>query len=164
LLDALEFRAGLSAGELAASLRSGEIDLVRDLLPEDLDEILRDRRLKASLLEAPKKNTYYVLFSKSGALGTFLRRDRLCAESFAHDLVRATLGRFAQPAEGLIPAGILGADPGRRRYPIDREKAVPCWNRRACASHPAESIRSSHSSDRFGSLTQRFLRSGRISA
>src|SRR5262249_13853167 len=39
LPDAVEFRTNLSAAEMAAGLRSGEIDLARDLLPEDLDEI-----------------------------------------------------------------------------------------------------------------------------
>lgn len=56
-LDAIEFRHGLSASAIASGLRSGELDLARDLLPQDLDEIMRDARFRAGLVEAPRKNT-----------------------------------------------------------------------------------------------------------
>ncbi|HVT01915.1 MAG TPA: protein kinase, partial [Thermoanaerobaculia bacterium] len=42
-LDAIEFRAGMSAAELASGFVSGELDLARDLLPDDLDQIIRNR-------------------------------------------------------------------------------------------------------------------------
>jgi len=49
------------------------------------------------------------------ALGESIRR---------HDLVRSTVGRFAQPAECLLPPGILGHDAGRRSRPKELEEAA----------------------------------------
>ncbi|MBI2840548.1 MAG: protein kinase [Acidobacteria bacterium] len=136
MLDAIEFRAGMSAADIATRLRSGEIDIGRDLLPEDLDEILRDRRLRADLVEATKTNLYFVLFNTtSPAGGLEPLRQAMCGVVRTHDLVRSTLGRFAQPAETLYPPGILGHDPGRRRRPLAVEEALDLL-RRAALSPP----------------------------
>lgn len=124
-LDAVEFRCGLSSAEIAAGFRSGEFDLVRDLLPEELEDILRDRRLRATIAETPKKNTYFALFNRSSSIaGIPVVRMALCGVVRTHDLVRKTLGRYAQPAEGLLPPGILGHDAGRRRQPMQFERAA----------------------------------------
>jgi len=125
-LDALEFRTGLSAAAIASGLRAGEIDLARDLLPEDLEEILRDPRFRQGLVETPKKNTYFVLFnSRSGpvAANAAVRR-ALSGVVRTRDLVWRTLGRFAEPAACLIPPGMLGHDPGRRLRTLGREEAL----------------------------------------
>lgn len=125
LLDGIEFHAGLSASEIAEGFRSGQFDVVRDLHPEDLEEILRDRRLRAGLVESPKKNVYFALFNSASPIVQIQTvRQALCGIVRSHDLVRGTLGRFAQPAEGFLPPGILGHDPGRRRHPETREKAL----------------------------------------
>lgn len=125
MLDAIEFRAGMTAADIATRLRSGEIDIGRDLLPEDLDEILRDRRLRAELVEATKTNLYFVLFNTTSPVGSLeTLRQAMCGVVRTHDLVRSTLGRFAQPAETLYPPGILGHDPGRRRRPLAVEEAL----------------------------------------
>jgi ABC-type transport system substrate-binding protein len=124
-LDAIEFRTGLRASTIAAGLRSGEFDLARDLPPEDLEEVLRDPRLRGWLVESPKENTYFVLFSSlAGPAGrnASLRR-ALTGVLHTQDLVWRTLGRFAQPAVCLIPPGMLGHDPGRRNPPLGREEA-----------------------------------------
>ena len=42
----------------------------------------------------------------------------------SQDLVHGTLGRFAQPAEGILPPGVLGHEPGRRRFSLEREKVL----------------------------------------
>jgi ABC-type transport system substrate-binding protein len=62
-LDVVEFRPALNAAKVSAGLRSGEFDLARDLLPQDLNEVLRDPRFRRGLIESPKKNTYYALFN-----------------------------------------------------------------------------------------------------
>ena len=125
LLDAIEFSANMNASEIAKGFRSGTLDVARDLHPEDLEEILRDRRLRAGLVEAPKKNVYFALFNSSSPKAQLQPlRQALCGIVRTHDLVRGTLGRFAQPAEGFLPPGILGHDPGRRRHPETREKAL----------------------------------------
>jgi serine/threonine protein kinase/ABC-type transport system substrate-binding protein len=160
MLDSIEFKIGLSASEMASGLRSGEVDLARDLLPEDLDDILRDRRLKTTLVEAPRKNTYFVLFNQNSAVCSIPSvRQALCGIIRTQDLVRSAIGRFAQPAEGLLPPGILGHDPGKRRYPITRDKAVALLEAsgRSLPIHLKIAIHPILT-DRFGSLTRALLK------
>jgi len=124
-LDRIEFRASLSASAIAAGLRSGQYDLARDLLPKDREVILRDQRFRSGLVETPKKNAYFALFSGSGAAASnpTLRR-ALSDGARARDFVWGTLGRFALPATGILPPGILGHDAGRRLPHVSREKAA----------------------------------------
>ena len=121
--DSIEFRCGVNSAEITAGLRSGIVDLASNLSPQDLDDITHDRWWRANLVEAPKKNVYMVLFSKQSAIGkNEALRKALCGSLRIHDLVRGTMGRFAQPAECLYPPGILGHDPGRRRPPLSSEE------------------------------------------
>ncbi|MFA6958957.1 MAG: ABC transporter substrate-binding protein [Thermoanaerobaculia bacterium] len=125
LLDAVEFRTLPGAAAIAAQLRSGEIDVARDLLLSDMDEIVRDARFKAGLVEIPKKMTYFLVFNQTSVLGSNLPLRRAMSGVLRlHDLVWRTLGRIAQPATGIIPPGILGHDPGRRRTPMSRDQAA----------------------------------------
>jgi ABC-type transport system substrate-binding protein/serine/threonine protein kinase len=124
-LDRIEFRAALSASSIAEGLRSGELDLARDLLPQDLEAILREPRFRAGLVETPKKNTYFALFNSSTAAGANAAlRQALASAARTQDLVWGTLGRFALPATGLLPPGILGHDPGRRQPHLPRERVI----------------------------------------
>jgi len=124
-LEAVEFRVPMSPAEIAAGLRSGELDLGRDLLPEDLDALLREPRFKAGLVETPKKNTYFVTFNVGReAGGNEALRRALSSVVRTQDLVWSALGRFALPATGLLPPGILGHDAGRRHPHVTREKAA----------------------------------------
>jgi ABC-type transport system substrate-binding protein len=126
LLDEVEFRAGLSASEIASGLRSGSIDLARDLSPQDLDEFLRDPRFRGGLVESPRKNTYFLIFNTSSgsvAQNADFRR-ALAGIVRTHDVVWQTIGRFAQPAVCLIPPGLLGYDAGRRRETLTRDEAM----------------------------------------
>jgi len=125
-LDAIEFRPSLAPAAIARKFRSGELDLARDLLPQDLEEILRDPRSRQRLVEAPKKNTYFVLFN---AVSGPITRDVAVRRALAgilrpRDLVWRTLGRFAEPAASLIPPGMLGHDAGRRSSPMSRDAAL----------------------------------------
>ena len=125
-LDEVEFRAGLTASEIASGLRSGAIDVGRDLSPEDLEEFLRDARFRGGLIESPRKNTYFSIFnSTSGSVAQNVElRRALSGVVRTHDLVWQTLGRFAQPAVCLIPPGMLGHDPGRRHQTLTRDEAM----------------------------------------
>ncbi len=124
-LDEVEFRAGLSASEIASGLRSGSIDLARDLSPQDLEEFLRDPRFPGGLVESPRKNTYFLIFNSTSSSVAQNPDFRLALSGVVrtHDLVWQALGRFAQPAVCLIPPGMLGFDPGRRRQTLTRDEA-----------------------------------------
>ncbi|HLA11415.1 MAG TPA: BREX system ATP-binding domain-containing protein, partial [Pyrinomonadaceae bacterium] len=124
-LDEVEFRAGLSASEIAAGLRSGSIDVARDLSPQDLEEFLRDPQFRSGLVESPRKNTYFLIFNSTSdsVLQSPELRRALSGVVRTHDLVWQTLGRFAQPAVCLIPPGMLGYDPGRRHQTLTRDEA-----------------------------------------
>jgi len=125
-LDGIDFRASMSASAIAAGLRDGRVDLARDLLPHDLDELLREPRFRSGLAEAPKKGTYFVLFNCGGgsalASNPAFRR-ALAGVTRSQDFVWGALGRFALPATGLLPPGILGHDAGRRRALLPQEAA-----------------------------------------
>jgi ABC-type transport system substrate-binding protein len=124
-LDRIEFRASLSATAIAEGLRSGELDLARDLLPQDLEAILRDSRFRGGLVETPKKNSYFAVFHTGAAAGSNpALRHALAGAARTQDLVWGALGRFALPATGVIPPGILGHDAGRRQTHLPREKAI----------------------------------------
>jgi ABC-type transport system substrate-binding protein len=123
-VDRIEFHAALAAPAIAERFRRGELDIIRDLAPKDLEEILRQPRFRAGLVEMPKKNIYFAMFHTGTAAGSnpALRR-ALAGAARVQDLVWGALGRFALPATGLLPPGILGHDPGRRQAHLSREKA-----------------------------------------
>ena len=113
----VEFRAG------AARLRRSRRASARarstspgTSLPEDLEEILRDPRFRHGLVEAPKKNTYFVLFNcRSGPRAAATPR---CAAR-SRGVVRTQRPRLAharaaspQPAACLIPPGHARPRPG----------------------------------------------------
>jgi ABC-type transport system substrate-binding protein len=131
-VESLEMRVGLEAGEIARELRAGELDLSGDLAPRDFDELLRDRRLGHQVVECPKKNVAFLLFRArgDGALGAEVRA-ALASLVRARDLAWQHVGRFAQPAEGLIPPGVIGHDAGRRRRAMTMEEAYDVLARAA---------------------------------
>ncbi len=115
-VDRIEFHTSLSASAIAEGLRSGSLDVVRDLLPQDLETLLREPRYRAGLVETPKKNSYFALFHQATPAGSnAILRSALAGVLRTQDLVWGTLGRFALPATGLVPPGVLGHDAGRRQ-------------------------------------------------
>ena len=123
-LDAIHFHVAGSLSAMLDGFRSGKYDLVRELQPQDLDAVLRERNLQATFVEASLKNVFFILFNQSSPFCTKLElRQALTAVIHSQDLVRRTLGRLGQPAEGLFPPGIFGHDPSKRLKPIDLQKA-----------------------------------------
>jgi ABC-type transport system substrate-binding protein len=123
-IDALEFQGGLGAEGVAVAFRAGEADVARDLLPGDVEALLRDAALRPQLIETARRSTWFVLFNTRSALGRREElRQALAALVRPHDLVWRTLGRLAQPAWGLLPPGMLGHDPGRHRRALAPEQA-----------------------------------------
>jgi len=124
-VDRIEFRTSLAASAIAQGLRAGELDIARDLLPADLEAILREPRLRGGLVETPKKNSYFAVFHGGSAAGSNRAlRHALAGVLRIQDLVWGALGGRAIPATGLIPPGILGHDAGRRLVSLPRERAV----------------------------------------
>jgi ABC-type transport system substrate-binding protein len=147
----------MTASAIAYGLREGSVELGRDLLPQDLETLLREPRFRAGLVETPKKGTYFVLFNcvSGSSLGSnpTLRR-ALAGATRSQDFVWGALGRFALPSMGVIPPGILGHDPGRRRPHLAREKALAMLES-AGATLPVRLKASVHPilQDRFRALT-----------
>ena len=116
--ERIELTSRLGSQEVAEGLRRGELDLVRDLPPVVLEDLLRDPELRSGLVEAPKRNTYFALFNHRGpSTCSSVVRQVLAATVRPQNVVWRTLGRLAQPASCLLPPGILGHDPGRR-WPV----------------------------------------------
>ncbi|HKC25755.1 MAG TPA: ABC transporter substrate-binding protein, partial [Thermoanaerobaculia bacterium] len=157
-VDAVEFKTA-SASAIASGLRDGRVDVGRDLAPQDLEELLKDPRLRAGFVETPKKGTYFALFNTRSPLGgnSALRR-ALAGVTRSRDFVWASLGRFAAPATGLIPPGILGHDPGRRRPRMPRDEALEIL-REASLTSPIRLKAAIHPilQDRFRALTSAVL-------
>ena len=135
-LDAVEFRTSLSASAIASGLRSGEIELARDLLPQDLEAVLREPRLE----RRPRRGAEEEHVLRRVQLpGRRLRepavRRALAGVVRSQDFVWSTLGRFALPATGLIPPGTLGHDPGRRRPLLPKDDGAP--GDRVVGRHPS---------------------------
>jgi ABC-type transport system substrate-binding protein/tetratricopeptide (TPR) repeat protein len=159
LLDAVEFRTS-SASAIASGLREGRVDVGRDLAPQDLEELLKDPTLRAGFVETPKKGTYFAIFNThhSALGGNPVVRRALAGVTRSQDFVWASLGRIAVPATGLIPPGILGNDPGRRRARISREEAARTL-REAGLAPPIRLKAAIHPilQDRFRALTSALL-------
>ena len=117
-LDAIEFRAGLKAAAIAAGLRSARVRRRRaTCCPRTSRTSCATRASAAGCVEAPQGE--HLLRALQLPLADPSREPRraprpLGGRCSTQDLVWRTLGRFAQPAVGLIPPGMLGHDPGRR--------------------------------------------------
>ncbi len=153
LVDAVEFRVVRQSAERAASVRAGEVDVTGGLEPADLDALLSARPARTNFVEAPKKSICFLLFNDSGRAAAAPGAARaLTGVVRVHDLVRSTLGRFAQPAEGLLPPGILGHDPGRRREPLSREVSEEWLRRSGLGPEPLRASISPAMQARYGAL------------
>ncbi len=123
-LDAIEFRA-VPTSAMGVGLRSGELDLVRVVAPNELEDSVEGFGLGGAMVEAPMKTSFFALFNTRGgpnAQDIDLRLALAQAVS-VQELVWQALGRFAVPASGIVPPGILGHDPGRRRRHLALEEA-----------------------------------------
>jgi ABC-type transport system substrate-binding protein len=102
LLDAIEFRPAMDAASIAA-----------------------DPRFRRGMVETSRQNTYFVVFNTRSGPVVRDPRVRLALAGVVHttDLVWQSLGRYGQPAACLIPPGILGHDPGKRRSTLELDEA-----------------------------------------
>ncbi len=123
-LDAIEFRLGIKSAAAAEALFSGDLDLGRDFAPDALDGLLRDERFRSGLVEATRQGVYLVAFHRQGPGSSRPEVRRALAEVIRpEEIVLRTLGRFAQPANCLIPPAVLGHDPNLVRPQRSPEEA-----------------------------------------
>ncbi len=124
-LDAVEFLVDLDIGQISDGVRSGEIDLVRGEEYDTMERLTRDPRLHVSLVDAPRKDSCFLLFNTSSPVTKRLPLRRAMAATVrTQALVWQEFGRAAVPAVGLIPPGMLGSDPGRRQRSMTSEQAL----------------------------------------
>ena len=64
-LDAIEFRAVPTAA-MGAGLRSGELDLIRVVAPNELEDSVEGFGLSGARVEAPMKTSFFALFNTRG--------------------------------------------------------------------------------------------------
>ncbi|MFY9221815.1 MAG: ABC transporter substrate-binding protein, partial [Blastocatellia bacterium] len=125
LLNRIEFRCGISSMDITAGFKTGDYDLACGLLPEDLEALQLDRRLRINTIVTPRKYTGFILFNSNSLLFSNKQvREILYKITNVQALIWNVLGRFAQPAEGLLPPGISGHDPGRRHQSLSEDKAI----------------------------------------
>ncbi|MEM6795962.1 MAG: ABC transporter substrate-binding protein, partial [Acidobacteriota bacterium] len=122
----VNFRRAPDSATLADWLRSGEIDLARDLANADLNDFMVRPSFRRSVHEVPSPNTAALLLNRRGPLASAPKLRRLLLGVLdPRSIVWRGLGRFALPTGSWIPPGILGHDPdapGHRR--VDRFDAV----------------------------------------
>jgi ABC-type transport system substrate-binding protein/serine/threonine protein kinase len=124
-IDRLEFRGGFTGSSMAEALRAGKVDIARNLLSQDLEDVQREPRFRGRMVEAAGKHTFFALMNtKSGPVAKHpVVRQALASVVRVRDLVWHSMGRLAEPAASLISPGLLGHDPGRRRQHRSPEKA-----------------------------------------
>ena len=74
-----------------------QLDIARDLLPQDLEAVLREPRFRGGLVETPKKNTYFAVFTLGTPAGS--------------NAAAATGARRASPAPRTSSGARSGASP-----------------------------------------------------
>lgn len=123
-VERVRLRLDLRAEGIAEAIRGGRVDIGRDMAPGDLEDVQRDPRFRGTLVETVKRNVHFLLFHSAGPRSRHPEvRAALSQVLRVQDLVWRTLGRFAQPAVGLVPPGILGHDPGLRRKTLTTDEA-----------------------------------------
>lgn len=133
----VELDSRRTAEEIAEGLKQGTVDLVRDLPAPVLEELMLDPQLRPGLVEALKRNTYFVIFNQQGPSTASAAIRRILASTIRpQDVVWRTLGRLAQPANGLLPPGILGHNAGRRLPFLGRDEARRLLATEALGSPP----------------------------
>lgn len=114
-LEFVECRVVSDESSMIAGLRSGTLDLGRDLANEQVESMLRTPQFQRGLVECTRKSVGFLLFNRES---TYLRspavRTALMSMLRIRELVWHSLGRYARPATCLIPPGVLGHDPARR--------------------------------------------------
>ncbi len=114
-IERLVFHFNVPPEEALKGFRSGRFSLASDLFPADVESMRRDATFAGGYRETPRFSTYFATFNcHRGPLADAAVRRQLVAAVDVPQIVTATLGSLAVPAQGLIPPGLLGHDPLKR--------------------------------------------------
>ncbi|HEY4491280.1 MAG TPA: ABC transporter substrate-binding protein, partial [Acidobacteriota bacterium] len=135
--EGLIFTFGVPPQEILAGFRTGRYSVVSDLLPSDVDALRHEAEFASGYRDTPRLCTYYLALNLHKApLSDDSIRHRLIRNVDVESLVRRTIGRLAIPAHGLIPPGLLGYEPRKRRNSGSAKKSESAQNiELVCATH-----------------------------
>lgn len=120
LLEALEFRTGMSSASMAQGLKAGDLDVVRELSNADLAGVLTHPRLGVRTLESSDRSTWFVaLRGNSGVFANGELRRHFLSATDVNALQSGTTNGKLLPAGGIMPPGFLGYDQNRRSLTLD---------------------------------------------
>jgi ABC-type transport system substrate-binding protein len=123
-LERIETLTFESPDDVVDAFRNGRIDLAMDLPVEHIDLLLADRRLGVRFVELNRRETRFLLFNGHRPFGKSEAARRAFFQSMPVDaLVWRHVGPSAQPGVTLIPPGLAGHDPNRRRQRLTLDEA-----------------------------------------
>jgi oligopeptide transport system substrate-binding protein len=109
--DGLVFTIGLTPDQVLAEFRGGRLSLASGLAPSDVEALRHDPEFAPRYYETPSLSLgYLALNTRSGPLADASLRRRVARAIDVPATVRRALGRFAKPARGIIPPGLVGHD------------------------------------------------------
>ena len=124
------YRHVKEAASQRLQLEKGDVDIARNLSPEDLAALAANKSIKTT--STPKGTVYYIsLNQKNPNLAKPEVREAmkwLVDYAAIGDTLIKNIGTINQ---NFMPVGLLGASK-ERPYKLDVDKAKPCWPRLAC--------------------------------
>ena len=126
LLERLVVHVRASSRALVAGWRAGELDLVRDVAPPEVEGLLDIEQYRGRVVEATLPDIGFLVWNRHGPTSADRRLRALLTNCLdVRDLVWRCLARFATPAAAWIPPGVPGHDPEGQRPPVlDRFAAI----------------------------------------
>ena len=122
LVDKVVFKVTKNNSSRADELVKGDVDMIDGVDPVDLPRLKSDSNLQ--LLAAPGMNINYIAFRvEKGPLANQKVRQALTMAFNKDEAVKALYGDVASPANGPLPPGLTGYDPGLKPYSYDLEGA-----------------------------------------
>ncbi len=105
---------------------TGDLDILPDVSPKELDRINASPKLKADLKSFPLARIWYVSMNADPANSPFKKKEVRQAFAMAIDkdeAIRVGMQGLADKADGLLPPGVPGRNEAIKPYPFDAVKA-----------------------------------------
>lgn len=125
LLDRVSFQVFPDSRRAIEAFAAGQVDLALELRPNDVEELVRDPRLRPAIQEVDQHAVCYLLLAATGPRTRDPALRRLLAGLIdVRHLLWRTVARYTAPAFGLLPPEVLGHDPQREGRPMSRLEAI----------------------------------------